>query len=741
MSTSLGGGGGVSPSSRTSVAVAVKGELGRSDGGKGSRRAVRWALENLAPKADRFVLVHVMPRVTSIPTPSGGRTPIDELDENVVKLFVQDTMVKYEEVFIPFRRICKLRKVETVVLEDDDPAKALVTFVTEQGVENLVLGSCSSFSFRRTRGPEVPTTVLQHAPENCSVHIISNRNSVSRSGNGSRQGTRNDYSPSESEFSNSVCASPFSRFSRDFGESPVDSLSGSLHAFDGPETNTPGRTDSLASSGNEQSDEVEQLRRELIATVAMYERECEKLVHMQKEVQVLSSECNEESLRVKTELEKEEALRKLVDDQKAKVMRALTEVKEAKDLLAEESYGRHVAELKALQESLEKQKIINELLASDNRYRKFTRNEIEMATDFFSQEYMIGEGSYGKVYKCQLDHTPVAVKVLRPDAFDKKEEFLREVEVLSQLHHPHIVLLLGACPENGCLVYEYMERGSLEDYIYLHHGKSSLAWTVRFRIIFEIACGLSFLHNSKPLPIVHRDLKPGNILLGRNYVAKVSDVGLAKLISDVIPDSVTEYRDSILAGTIFYMDPEYQRTGTIRPKSDLYAFGVIILQLLSCRHPNGLLLKFEEAIENGSFASILDSSVKDWPVREAEELAHLALNCSKLRCRDRPDLDTEVLPVLKRLADFAGSRVQQRETTVSAPSHYYCPITQEVMEDPQLAADGYSYEHRAMRAWLEKHRVSPVTRMELKHSILVPNHTLRAAIQEWRSRSFPQVGT
>lgn len=240
-----------------------------------------------------------------------------------------------------------------------------------------------------------------------------------------------------------------------------------------------------------------------------------------------------------------------------------------------------------------------------------------------------------------------------------------------------MVLLLGACPENGCLVYEYLENGSLDEYIYRQNGRPSLPWPVRFKIIFEIACGLAFLHNSKPEPIVHRDLKPGNILLGRNYVSKIGDVGLAKLISDVVPDNVTEYRDSVLAGTIYYMDPEYQRTGTLRPKSDLYAFGIIILQLLLSRHPNGLLLAVEEAVEKSSLVSILDNSVRDWPFPETKELVFLALNCSKLRCRDRPDLESDVLPLLKKLADFADASVRIGRIK-DAPSHFYCPILQVV---------------------------------------------------------------
>lgn len=239
-----------------------------------------------------------------------------------------------------------------------------------------------------------------------------------------------------------------------------------------------------------------------------------------------------------------------------------------------------------------------------------------------------------------------------------------------------MVLLLGACPESGCVVYEYMENGSLDRHIFRQDGRLPLPWPVRFRIVFEVACGLLFLHSSKPDPIVHRDLKPGNILLDRNYVSKIGDVGLAKFISDVVPDNITQYKDSILAGTLYYMDPEYQRTGTIRPKSDVYAFGVVILQLLTARHPNSLIPTVENAIAKGTFAETLDQSITDWPIAETEELARLALKCSKLRCRDRPDLETEVLPVLKRLAEIADASTRVESRNASTPRQYFCPILQ-----------------------------------------------------------------
>jgi serine/threonine protein kinase len=203
-----------------------------------------------------------------------------------------------------------------------------------------------------------------------------------------------------------------------------------------------------------------------------------------------------------------------------------------------------------------------------------------------------------------------------------------QIEILGKLHHPHLVLLLGFCPELGCLVYEYLKNGSLEDQLLNNKGHKPLRWLLRFQIILEVSCGLAFLHAREPEPIVHRDLKPGNVLLDKNYVAKIGDVGFAKLVSDLAPDWQTEYRDTVIAGTLHYMDPEYQQTGTVRPKSDVFALGVIILQLLTGRRPNGLIMRVEKAVKNGRLRDILDQSQTDWPVPEAEVIAKLGLRCT-----------------------------------------------------------------------------------------------------------------
>ncbi|CAI9100637.1 OLC1v1037772C1 [Oldenlandia corymbosa var. corymbosa] len=734
------------------VAVAVK-----SSAGRGSQRAVQWVADNLMQKADGFVLVHVMPTVTTVPTPSGERISIEDLDAKIVRLYVHDAKEECKKKFVPFARLLRKKKVEILVLEGDSPASVLLRYISDSRISTLLVGSCSaSYSCfkRKPKSSLVPSIVRKNAPLGCHVLVVSRygvRENMPRPSlaNGSKEflltkeGKDSQMISKELPLTGSFSVE--SRVDNNFELSSTSDLSGpkfhaSLHHRQHTGENFLNseivKSNSQKSTNSKKSNieaEVEQLHQEIQSTLSMYNQTCEDLVYVQKKVNLLSLECLEEEMRLDAAKRRQESLRKVAAEEKEKHLEAVKEIEMAKNQYAKEANERQIAESIALKEFSEKQKIIEALFSGDKRYRRYSAKEIEEATGVFSEEKVIGSGAYGKVYNCHLDHTPVAIKILQSDASNKKDEFLKEVEVLSLLRHPHIVLLLGACPELGCLVYEYMENGSLEDYLFPENSRSPLPWVVRFRIVYEVACGLAFLHNSGPEPIVHRDLKPGNILLNKNYVAKIGDVGLAKIISDVVPDNVTEYRNSMIAGTFCYMDPEYQRTGTLRPKSDVYALGVIALQLLTATHPNGIIHKVEKAIRTGSFYDILDKSVPNWPLAQVEELAQVALKCCKLRCRDRPDLETEVLPVLKRLAGFADATRRGDTNKFPAPSHYCCPILLELMQEPYIAADGFTYERLAIETWLSRCDISPVTKRKMPNKVLTPNHILSSAIQDWRS--------
>ncbi|XP_073116920.1 U-box domain-containing protein 52 isoform X2 [Elaeis guineensis] len=438
--------------------------------------------------------------------------------------------------------------------------------------------------------------------------------------------------------------------------------------------------------------EMKRLRLELKQTMEMYNTACrEAITAKQKAMELHRWKTEEEQRLVEAKMAEESALA-LVEREKANC-RAALEAAQASQRIAElEAQKRAHAEMKALKEAEERKRAADIIPRPVVRYRRYAIEDIEAATEYFAEHRKIGEGGYGPVYKCYLDHTPVAIKVLRPDAAQGRSQFQQEVEVLSCIRHPNMVLLLGACPEYGCLVYEYMANGSLDDRLFRRGNTPVIPWQHRFRIAAEIASGLLFLHQTKPEPLVHRDLKPGNILLDRNYVSKISDVGLARLVPPSVADNVTQYRMTSTAGTFCYIDPEYQQTGMLGVKSDVYSLGILLLQIITAKPPMGLTHHVGRAIEKGTLADILDPAVTDWPMEAAQRLAEMSLQCAELRRKDRPDLATVVLPELERLRELGEETMYingMLPSTHSSPMHSQVSM-QDVMSDASLTQSGYS---------------------------------------------------
>ncbi|PKA54248.1 U-box domain-containing protein 52 [Apostasia shenzhenica] len=402
---------------------------------------------------------------------------------------------------------------------------------------------------------------------------------------------------------------------------------------------------------------MKRLRSELKHTMKMYSNACREALTAQHRTMELHRWKVEGEHRIEEARKAEEAALAMAHREKAKAQAAMEAAEASKKIAELETKKRQDAEMKAVDAAEEKKKVLTAMAKSDFTYRRYDIGEIKMATDFFAESLKIGEGGYGPVFGGRLDHTLVAIKVLRLDTAQGRSQFQQELEILSCIRHPNMVLLLGACLEFGCLVYEFMANGSLEDRLSRRGNSPPIPWQHRFRIAAEIATGLLFLHQTKPKPLVHRDLKPANILLDHNFVSKISDVGLARLVPSVA-DNVTQSRMTSAVGTFCYIDPEYQQTGMLGIKSDVYSLGILLLQLITGRAPMGLTHQVERAVENGEFEYVLDPTVEDWPVEEALSLAKMALRCAELKRKDRPDLGKVVLPELDRLRKIGESNMQ-----------------------------------------------------------------------------------
>lgn len=217
-------------------------------------------------------------------------------------------------------------------------------------------------------------------------------------------------------------------------------------------------------------------------------------------------------------------------------------------------------------------------LGEELSIRSFSYKELNKATNGFKEE--LGKGSFGAVYKGVLYRGTkiVAVKRLEKLVDDGEREFRAEMQVIGRTHHKNLVRLHGYCAEESkrLLVYEYMSNGSLADILF--RTERRLVWTERIRVALEIARGILYLHEKCQIPIIHCDIKPQNILMDEFWTAKISDFGLAKLL---LPDQTKTF--TMVRGTRGYLAPEWNKNVPISVKADIYSYGVMLLEIVSCR--------------------------------------------------------------------------------------------------------------------------------------------------------------
>lgn len=238
--------------------------------------------------------------------------------------------------------------------------------------------------------------------------------------------------------------------------------------------------------------------------------------------------------------------------------------------------------------------VIGESQSFDPALSRIDMAELVNATHNFSADLIVGDGSFGLVYKAKLSNgVTVAVKKLGADAFQGYREFRAEMETLGKIRHHNIVKILGYCSTglDRVLIYEFIEKGSLDQWLYDTSSSEELAsrsnpwlplsWETRINIIKGVATGLCFMHNLET-PIIHRDIKASNVLLDSNFEAKIADFGLARRIEGSHLHVSTQ-----VAGTMGYMPPEYIHGATVATvMGDIYSFGVLMLETATARRPN-----------------------------------------------------------------------------------------------------------------------------------------------------------
>ncbi|KAL8116922.1 hypothetical protein AgCh_023197 [Apium graveolens] len=304
--------------------------------------------------------------------------------------------------------------------------------------------------------------------------------------------------------------------------------------------------------------------------------------------------------------------------------------------------------------------------------RNFSYEELKKSTNNFSEANNIGSGGYGMVYRGLLPGgLLVAIKRAQQGSTQGGLEFKTEIELLSRVHHKNVVSLVGFCFEQSeqMLIYEFIPNGTLKESL---SGKSGirLDWTRRLRIALGTARGLQYLHDLADPPIIHRDIKTNNILLDGSLNAKVADFGLSKLMSDAEKGHVTTQ----VKGTMGYLDPEYYMTQQLTEKSDVYSYGVVLLELLTAKSPiekgKYIVREVKQAMDKTkdlyNLSEVIDPAIAfGHELKGLERFVELALNCVEEVGANRPDM-SDAVKELESIMKFAGINPNAESASTSA---------------------------------------------------------------------------
>ncbi|XP_058736410.1 receptor-like protein kinase THESEUS 1 [Vicia villosa] len=347
--------------------------------------------------------------------------------------------------------------------------------------------------------------------------------------------------------------------------------------------------------------------------------------------------------------------------------------------------------------------------------RCFKIEELERATQNFSQDCLLGSGAFGNVYKGTFELEGIlAIKRPHSESFLSVEEFRNEVRLLSAAKHKNLVSLVGYCeqPERDgakILVYEYVSNGSLLEYM-MGNRRRCLTWKQRVNIAIGAGKGIAYLHEEVKPSIIHRDIKPSNILLGEDFEAKVSDFGLVKSG----PTGDQSHVSSQIKGTPGYLDPAYCSSCHLTKFSDVYSFGVILLQLISARpavdnaeNPSNqhIIDWARPSIEKGSIEEIMDANLfcesEPCNMKVMLKMGQLGMRCVAQEPKHRPTM-TQVCKELEQ-ALFSDDNFRNKDSETLSQS--FVSIDGVGLEKFHVDMDSFSFKSTNLRC-LENNSIS-----------------------------------
>ncbi|XP_045809372.1 putative U-box domain-containing protein 50 isoform X2 [Trifolium pratense] len=696
---------------------------------------LNWALKKWNSHPISIVILHVTHNISKdyVYTPF-GKLPARSLNDEKLEALRKDEKERIKKLFSKYIAFCGKVSAEIHELEklDEPTQKRIIDLIIGLGITKLVMGISFMKPSLKSKGAISGLFyVHQHKPSLCELFIICGGKQVFLRGNNDEKIMEDDSGVMVAKMRDKNTTGKIEIMKNKLNEAHKTIELKRKETKENIERRT--KAEWAISLCNSRAEEIEGRIREEVSTKEGIKKELQLEKDQREEMTI---EIEERKRRMSSLVELQSELSNKLQISTIARSRAETQVERAVRERAE--MVREIEELRKQRDVLNrriefcKQKDAIGMAArlSDNgasfEMREYSEVELRLATDNFSERLRLKSGGdWSNVYRGRFNHSSVAIKLLPSFASLSREDFQSKMRFLGDIRQPHLVAMVGFCSEPKCIIFEYMGNGSLQDMLFSRRRNRGLRWHDRIRIATEVCSGLGFLNSSQQRPILHCHVNPAHILLDRNLVAKITGFGL--------------------------QDCDDKECNV---ESDLRSVGILLMQLLTGRNWAGPIEEpMTMDMDRETLVNVLDDMAGQWPLDLAKEIVSLAMICMSVK--SKPNLNLSIARVLEELNKIRrkGDEIVakedrkviiggciDREGSSDVPSVFLCPILQEVMKNPHVAADGFSYELEAIEQWLHSgHDTSPMTNLRLKHTLLTPNYTLRSFLEEWQTKQSTQI--